>query len=186
MKVMTEEKDSDETRRRLESTYRTERTALLRKVRRSGTLLADAEDIVQDAFVAALSGVEALSPVRNTSAWLTTAVSNRIIDLWRRERTRREAGQIEVTEEIFEEIVSETGLDPQDEFVREELLEALIDAIEALPARQRAVITGQVFEGLTFRELSERTGVPLETLAARKRAAIRSLGAALREWIIED
>jgi len=186
MKTMNNECERDASRKRLEEVYRDERPKLLRRARRLGAVLSDAEDIVQDAFVSALSRVETTAPIRNATSLIYSATRNRVIDLWRRDRTRREAGQIDVTEQVFEEIVSETGLDPQDALVREELVEAVVDAIESLPEKQRSVIVAQVFEGTTFRELSARTGVSIETLAARKRLAIRSLGKALREWIVDE
>jgi DNA-directed RNA polymerase specialized sigma24 family protein len=40
----------------------------------------------------------------------------------------------------------------------------------------------QTVEGLTFRELAERTGTSIDTLMARKRYAVRKLAAALIEW----
>jgi len=183
---MNNECERNASRKKIEQVYRDERPKLLRRARRLGAVLADAEDIVQDAFVSALSRVDSMTPIRNATSLIYTATRNRVVDLWRRERTRREAGQIHVTEQIFEEIVSETGLDPQDALVREELIEALVDAIGGLPEKQRSVIIAQVFEGTTFHELSEHTGVPIETLAARKRLAIRSLGKALREWIVDE
>ena len=49
--------------------------------------------------------------------------------------------------------------------------------IEELPESQREVIQRQAIGGETFREISEDTGVSINTLLARKRYAI----AALRE-----
>ena len=186
MKAMNNEGERDASRKKLEEVYRDERPKLLRRARRLGAVLADAEDIVQDAFVSALNRVDTMAPIGNATSLIYTATRNRVIDLWRRDRTRRNAGQTDVTEQVFEEIVSETGLDPQDALVREELVEVVVDAIEGLPEKQRSVIVAQVFEEMTFRELSERTGVSIETLAARKRLAIRSLGKALREWIVDE
>lgn len=183
---MGEIDDRETGRLRLERLYRTERGSLLRRIARAGVVLSDAEDILQDAFLGALNRVDAISPVHNLSAWIGTAVKNRIIDRWRRSRTRREAGLVEITEQLFEEIVSEAGLDPSDELVRDELADAVVEAIDALPKAQREVIVEQVFDGVTFRELSERSGVPIETLAARKRAAIRTLARALRGWVLES
>ncbi len=183
---MNETDNREPDRQQLERLYRGERGSLMRQVARAGVLFAEAEDIVQDAFLGALGAAGSLAPVQNLSGWIRAAIRNRIIDLWRRDRTRREAGLVHVTEEVFEAIVSEAGLDPLDDFVRDEMAEAVVEAIHALPEPQREVIVGQVFEGVTFKELSERTGIPVETLSARKRAAIRRLGAALRQWIAES
>ncbi len=90
-----------------------------------------------------------------------------------------------MAEETLREIICGVGLDPQDGFVRDSLMDALDDALRALPAAQRQVVEAQVFGGLTFRELAEATGESIDTLAARKRYALRSLSRALRHWIEE-
>jgi len=70
-------------------------------------------------------------------------------------------------------------------YKRQALLDALNDALKALPPDQRQVIEAQVFGGKTFREISEATGVGIDTLTARKRYALQSLSRALRHWIEE-
>lgn len=180
---MENEAERDESRRRIEASYRANRVGFLHRARRRGA--AEAEDVVQDAFLAALNNLDSFAQVADPTAWIYTAIGNRLIDLWRRDRTRQSAGQIDVAEETLREIVCATGLDPQDAVVQEELSDALAEAIQALPERQRTVIVAQVFDGTTFRELSERTGIPIETLSARKRAAVRALAEALRGWIEE-
>lgn len=182
---MAETDNREQGRRRLEQIYRSERQSFLRQIKASGVVVSEAEDILQDAFARAMNRLDVVLPVQNLSAWIRTTIRNRSIDLWRRARTRSEAGLVDLSEELFETVASELGLDPLDRFVRDELADAIVEAIDVLPDRDREVIVGQLFEGRTFRELSERTGVPIETLAARKRAGIRKLGAMLREWITE-
>ena len=46
-----------------------------------------------------------------------------------------------------------------------------------------AQFEAQVLDGMTFREISESTGISQDTLSARKRYAIARMAAALREWI---
>jgi len=143
----------------------------------------DAEDILQDVFLGAMASLDALASVENIPAWIFSSVRNRVIDLWRKRKTRRQAGETEVSEETIGEILDATGLDPLDAVVRDEIADALADAIEALPPEQREVIEAQVLNGIGFRELSESTGISINTLTARKRYAVRRLAFALRDWI---
>ena len=83
------------------------------------------------------------------------------------------------------EIAVAAGVDPQDSLIRGELEDALTVAIEALPANQREVLRAQALGGITFRELAESTGIPIDTLMARKRRAMRKLAAALEYWMEE-
>jgi DNA-directed RNA polymerase specialized sigma24 family protein len=52
-----------------------------------------------------------------------------------------------------------------------------------LPADQREVLLAQAIDGITFKELAAKTGVPIDTLMARKRRAVRKLAAALAYWM---
>ncbi|RPJ03993.1 MAG: hypothetical protein EHM28_14245, partial [Spirochaetaceae bacterium] len=80
--------------------------------------------------------------------------------------------EIDVAGETIAEIVASTGLDPSDALVRDELANALSDAISVLPEDQRTVIEAQVVDNLTFRELSAKTGESINTLMTRKKADI--------------
>ena len=117
------------------------------------------------------------------AAWLFSSVRNRVRDFWRRGRTRKRVGEADVSDSVVSEIVAASGLDPAELAAESELMEALYEAIEELPAGQRDVIEAQVLDGLTFREIAESTGISQDTLATRKRYAIRRLAAALRDWI---
>ena len=79
-------------------------------------------------------------------------------------------------------IAAAAGFDPHDELVRGELAGAIETAIDALPAPQREVLLAQTVEGVTFRELAERTVTSIDTLMARKRYAVKKLAAALVDW----
>ena len=182
---MSNTETDDTTHRRIEKAFRTDKGQFLASARRRTGSELEAEDIVQDVFLSALGNLEALANVQNLGGWIVTAIRNRVVDLWRRQETKRAAGESSVAAETIDQIFAATGLDPQDEFIRSELNEALVDAIQALPEEQRLVINAQVFSGLSFRELSEATGVSIDTLAGRKRYAIKALGIALRDWVDE-
>jgi RNA polymerase sigma factor (sigma-70 family) len=167
----------------IERTYRERRRGFLSWARSRAPDLASAEDALQDAFIKALANASALSLVDDIAAWIFSAMRNRLADLWRGKAARSRAGALDLPEETLEEIAAAAGFDPGDELERAELLEALEIAIEALPEPQREVLKAQAYEGLTFRELAERTGTPIDTLMARKRYAIKKLAAALIDWM---
>jgi DNA-directed RNA polymerase specialized sigma24 family protein len=56
--------------------------------------------------------------------------------------------------------------------VRETIWEAILQGLEELPAEQKYVFVKNEFEGISFREMSEETGVNINTLLARKRYAV--------------
>jgi RNA polymerase sigma factor (sigma-70 family) len=178
-------KKSGESRRRLSETYTREKPRLLARLRAAGRTLEEAEDLVHDVYAEILERLPLVAEIRNLPAWINTIVTRRMIDAWRRDRAREAAGEIDVAEETLREIIAGVGLDPQDAFIRESLIDALNDALHALPAAQRKVVEAQVFGGLTFREMAAATGISIDTLTARKRYAMRNLSRALRHWIEE-
>lgn len=169
--------------KRLEEAYTRERPRLLARLRAAGRTLEEAEDLVHDVYAEVLEHLPLVAGIRNLPAWINSMVTRRMIDAWRHDRVRDASGETDVTEEALQEIISGVGLDPQDSFVRESLMDALNDALRALPAAQRKVVEAQVFGGMTFREIADVTGESIDTLTARKRYALRNLARALRQWI---
>ncbi len=171
---------------KIEAEYKQNRKAFISKAKRSMRNGADAEDVLQDVFLRILDNADVLDAMTNIPAIVWKGIKNRAIDMWRHDVVKRDAGETDVAEETIEEIVAAIGFDPHDLAVRNELADALAAAIDGLPPEQQAVIEAQAIDGMTFAELSERTGLSINTLMSRKRMAVKKLAAALRGWIEED
>ena len=180
---MSASEDNSATKATIERAYRERGRGFLAWARRHAPDSATAEDILQDAFLRALTNANALSPVEDLAAWIFSAMRNRLIDLWRGDGARQRAGATVLDGKILEDVAAEAGLDPEDQLVRNEMLAALEVSIEALPAPQREVIRAQALGEIGFKELAEATGVSIDTLMARKRYAMRKLAAALEYWL---
>jgi len=76
---------------------------------------------------------------------------------------------------------------PEAAAMRQVLLAEIEAALAELPAEQREVFVAQELDGVSFRELAQRTGVSINTLLSRKRYAVRflrtRLQAAWDEWL---
>ena len=70
---------------------------------------------------------------------------------------------------------------PEAAYARSVLLQELEEALDELPAEQREVFVGHEIEGYSFKELSARTGVSVNTLLSRKHYAVVHLRERLRE-----
>ena len=178
-------RENSDSQMRLEMSYNSEKLRFLARLRAAGRTLEEAEDFVHDVYAETMERLHLVANIHNLPAWINSLFTRRLIDAWRHERVRAASGETDVTEETLREIISGVGLDPQDAFVRESLMDALNDALRALPPAQRQVVEAQVFGGLTFREIAEATGENIDTLTARKRYALRNLSQALRHWIEE-
>jgi RNA polymerase sigma factor (sigma-70 family) len=70
---------------------------------------------------------------------------------------------------------------PETEYLKSLFWERFEDALDKLPQNQRDVFELTEFEGVSFKELAERTGLPLNTLLSRKRYAVLSLRKSLSD-----
>ena len=152
--------------------FEAERGRLLAFIRRTLRDRDEAEDVLQDVY-------EEYSEVYSEGfdqlgAWLIRVARNKIIDRFRRKKTRTEYESLLRSSEAS----SSTSTAPDD---RGELREALMEAIEALPPEQRDVFIWNELEGKTFEEIAQSTGVNVNTLLARKRYAVQFLREYLKE-----
>jgi RNA polymerase sigma factor (sigma-70 family) len=128
----------------------------------------DAEDVVSDVALRLFEQPDLVGGVENLAGYVTRALQRRVVD-WIRERR--------ATVPVDDGMLRDEGRPAEDAEFRRRLFEALA----ALPEAQRAVWIATQLEGDTFQELSERWGVPLGTLLARKHRATAALRAALRD-----
>ena len=137
-----------------------------------------AEEAVQDAFLLVWRRAASFDATRGggVRAWLLTIVRNRAIDARRRRSGQhREAIGLESVEQTLAEpdVWGEVALGLDRDRVR--------GAVDALPEEQRRTIDLAFFEGLTHREIAERTGTPLGTVKGRLRLGLQKLHGSLIE-----
>jgi RNA polymerase sigma-70 factor (ECF subfamily) len=107
----------------------------------------DAEDVVQDAFLAALVKLETFERARPFGPWLLRIVANRGINLRRARSLRR-------TEPIPDGTMSR-GASPLEAAERSELREELQRALARLPEPQRWIVELFELDGFTGPEIAE-------------------------------
>ena len=134
---------------------------------------ADTRDLLQELFSKLSRRPELLSTVRDERSFLLRLAHNLAIDMIRRRGTR---------EKNYEQLAGETiavfapTTAPDEGAFREALSAALGD----LPADQRAVVHLKLWEQLTFEQIAELLGIPLNTAASRYRYGLDKLRARLR------
>jgi len=136
---------------------------------------ADAEDILQDVFYQFIGNTQ---PIEQLTGWLYTVARNKITDKKRKHKP-------ELLEDIFsgddENGLSWTDLffnasnNPENEYLKNIFWETLNTALDELPEDQKTVFVQNELEGISFKEISEQTGVTVNTLLSRKRYAVLHL-----------
>ncbi|TLZ48245.1 MAG: RNA polymerase sigma factor [Gammaproteobacteria bacterium] len=178
--------------REIASTVQRERGRLLAFIRRRIADAAEAEDVLQEALYELVLAYRMMQPVQQAGAWLTRVARHRIIDRFRKHKPQpladRRAAQGEEPDEAFEDLLPAPDGGPESAVIRELLLGEIEAALGELPPEQREVFVAHELDGLSFRELSARSGVSVNTLLARKRYAVlhlqRRLRAAWDDWLL--
>ena len=171
----------------LETAYHSQNKRLLDYIRRRVDDEEAAEDILHEVFLKASENLDALAPVDNLTAWLWSAVKNRIVDYYRarsRRRKREAPGAFENEDEqaaTLDSLIADSRNLVEDEYLRRELADALYESLDELPEKQREVFLLQAVEGYTFSQIAELTGKSINTLTARKRYAVKFLRRRLEE-----
>ncbi len=156
----------------LDRAYRRTGNSLLGYIRKHVSDSEEAQDILHDTFARAAQTLSVADPIENITGWLFQTARNRIVD-WYRRRFRTDVS-IE-SHESLGSVLEDSGADLDDQLIRDAMLDELGLAIDELPEAQRDVIVRQAIGGETFRSISEESGVPINTLIARKRYAMQSL-----------
>ena len=180
--------------REISATVRRERGRLLAFIRRRVLDAAEAEDVLQEALYELVAAHRLMQPVEQAGAWLMRVARNRIIDRFRKKKPELLADQgVEFDEDDhvggLEDLLPSPDDGPDAVAMRELMLEKIAAALDELPREQREVFVAQELEGASFKELSARWNVGVNTLLSRKRYAIlylrQRLQAAYAEWLEE-
>jgi RNA polymerase sigma factor (sigma-70 family) len=162
-----------------------ERCRLRNFIRKHVPNEADVEDLLQEVFFELVRANRLLMPIDYVTGWLFRVARNRITDLFRKKKPENFSDAAAVDEEgellEFEELLLSPDDGPEALFQRNLLLDELESALAELPEEQRKVFVAHEFEGRSFKELSEETGVSVNTLLARKRYAVLHLRARLQQ-----
>jgi RNA polymerase sigma factor (sigma-70 family) len=165
-----------------EQTFLKEKDRLLSFIRNRVSSIEEAEDILQDVFYQFVAGFESIESLDRVTSWLFSVARNKIIDRYRRDASRPQrtnlgfaAGMDDDAPITLQDILPDLGNTPEDSLLRDVIWEAIMEALDELPAEQREIFIQNEMEEKSFREISELSGISINTLLSRKRYAILAL-----------
>ena len=133
----------------------------------------DADDIIQDVALKLFTSADRYSPINNVAGFVYRAMRNKIIDVMRSSKKNRvdyeTQSEAKLTE--FAALIYESSSDLYPEQMKEELKKAIIN----LKPNYKSIIIAIDFEGYTYKEVEEETGIPIGTLMSRRHRAISLL-----------
>lgn len=166
--------------------YKDERQRLLGYIKNRIPDKMEAEDILQDVFYQLTIGFRDIRRIEALTAWLYKVADNRITDLFRKRDPVKISYSDNAKEEddgplSLEEILPSIGSTPEEEEIKELIWETIEETLAELPREQRDVFVANEFEDLSFKKISEKTGIGINTLISRKRYAVLALRQKLTE-----
>ena len=142
---------------------------------------AEAEDIVQEAYVRAFAHLDAFRGESSLATWLSRIVINEALG-----RLRKRRRTVAMPENPQAEIIQfplNPSDDPERTMAQRQILELVERATDSLPDVYRSVFVARVIEGLSIEETAELLGVRPETVMTRLHRARALVRKALDDQI---
>ncbi len=166
--------DASAAARAVDAVCRIEASRVIARVARMVRDVGLAEELAQDAFLAALEQWPKAGIPENPGAWLTVVAKRHAVD-----RIRRERNFASKEEAIGYEVESGTRVpefDFEEDPIEDDLLRLIFTSCHPLlPKESRAALTLRVLGGLTTEEIARAFLVPEPTMAQRIVRAKRTL-----------
>jgi RNA polymerase sigma-70 factor, ECF subfamily len=143
---------------------------------------AEAEDVVQETYVRAITGLEHFRGDAAFGTWITRIAMNEALGRLRRRRPTVDwetYGENRSQAEIIDFPLSAISSDPERTMAQGEIREVLERVIDELPDAFRAVFVARVVEGMSVEETADLFGLQAETVKTRLHRARNLLRDAL-------
>ena len=135
-----------------------------------------ANDIFQETFVRAIMTIQQgrYTAAGKFQAWITRIARNQIIDQFRLTKNENTISNDDCESDIFNDV--RISVQPiENQMLNEQMLEEACQLMDELPMNQREVVFMRFFQGLSFKEIADTTGVSINTALGRMRYAILNM-----------
>jgi RNA polymerase sigma-70 factor (ECF subfamily) len=129
----------------------------------------DAEDVAQEAFLAAFRSIGGFRGEGSVRGWLMRIATRQA---FRRLAQRRPSAEIGA---VGEALLADTSADPTRVVVAAERRDEIREAVAALPDPYRETVALRFFGELSLAEIAETTGRPLNTVKTHLRRGLERL-----------
>lgn len=131
------------------------------------------KDVIQQQFLYLWEKRQSISEARDVRAYLITTFLRKLSADWRESEKR---GNLMVA---WNNLAEQQAPSPEEILImhneRRDLYEALTERLNALPVRQKELIIMRFYEGLSYEEIVQRTGLTHRTVYNKVHEAIKKL-----------
>ncbi|MBQ0117546.1 MAG: sigma-70 family RNA polymerase sigma factor, partial [Flavobacterium sp.] len=133
------------------------------------------EDVFQDTFIKVIKTLKSGSYNEEGKflPWVMRISHNLIVDHFR--KSKKMTFQRETEEFSIFSIITDSAPNIESQIVTNQIIKDLKRLIDELPADQKEVLTMRIYDDLSFKEISEITGVSINTALGRMRYALMNL-----------
>ncbi|UYW01116.1 sigma-70 family RNA polymerase sigma factor [Flavobacterium agricola] len=133
------------------------------------------EDIFQDTFIKVIKTLKtgSYSEEGKFLPWVMRISHNLIVDHFR--KSKKMTFQRETEEFSIFSIITDSAPNIESTIINSQIINDLKKLIEELPNDQKEVLNMRIYEDLSFKEISEQTGVSINTALGRMRYALMNL-----------
>lgn len=181
-----------EVRQELEAEALTYIDSLYRTALRMTRNPADAEDLVQEAYLRAFRSLHQFRPGTNLRAWIFRILTNAYINEYRKRTRRPTRASLDELEDfyLYDHLV-DSGVQPASERPEDVVIEQIstddvINSLDELSEDFRNVVLLADVEGFSYREIAEILDIPIGTVMSRLYRARRRLQKLLYEFAVES
>jgi RNA polymerase sigma-70 factor (ECF subfamily) len=150
---------------------------------------AQAEELLQETWMAVVRSAPTYAPQARLTTWLYGIARNKLIDHWRAQRDvisldadHAEAANDGDAAPLLDSLAAEESVQPEVQAMSKAQARALTQAVQQLPPAQREAFLLHTEAGLSLDELARLTGVGTETAKSRLRYAYARLRVLLAGW----
>lgn len=138
----------------------------------------DAEDLCLQAFSKAFDKIDLYNQDYSFATWLTSIAKNLHVDILRKEKIRTHKSS--TTDEITKELIDET-LGPEDQLIRSQNLDKLLEQIRTLKPMYRDIIQLRFFQELSHREIAAQLSLSVSNVKVRLLRAKKLMAIIIKE-----
>ena len=133
------------------------------------------EDIFQDTFIKVIKTLKKgrYNEEGKFLPWVMRISHNLIIDFFRKNNRMPIFNNTEDFD-IFS-VLTDGTLNAENKIIKEQILSDVRDLVEELPEEQKEVLKMRIYNDMSFNEISENTGVSINTALGRMRYALINL-----------
>ncbi|MDT0644015.1 sigma-70 family RNA polymerase sigma factor [Zunongwangia sp. F363] len=134
-----------------------------------------AEDVFQETFIKVINTLKRgkYNEEGKFLPWVMRIAHNLVIDHFRRNK-RMPKFENNGDFNIFS-VLSDSGLNAENQLIKDQIENDVQELIKELPEDQLEVLTMRIYKDMSFKEISERTGVSINTALGRMRYALINL-----------